>query len=727
VSEAAAKELFFLGIDCLDQENFKEAETHLKNSLDLLPSRKSTLVNLSIACLRQDKLDEAYKYASEATLLEPRDPNVLNQLSVVLIEMERSQEALEKLDEILIANPNDVDALVNKGKALLEIGRFSEAVNSFDVALSKDRTVIEAYIGIGNSLRRLNKPNEALDIFNKAISMHPNNPILLNSIAVLLQYFKRYEEALSSYDKAISYKLDYAEAFNNRGVVLQDLKRFDEAFVSYDKAIDLKPGSARAHFNKGTSLQALNDFVGAFFSYKNAFSIDPDLPFLRGSLIDAKMQVCDWANFYDEVRLLGNDVAGGKCVVQPFSFLALIDSPSGHLKCAQAYAKKQDFAVASVAFLVRGSKIRIGYVSADFRNHPMPQVIRELIERHDRDQFTVCGFSLFPDDGSILRAKIKASFDEFYDCHSLDDERVRDLIREKKIDILIDLNGYTAHCRTQIFAGRPAPIQVSYIGYVGTMAISFIDYIIGDKVVFPESADDFYTEKLVRLPHSYYSRDRSLEPSSVPQRRRDHSLPDSEFVFCCFNGAYKILPSVFDSWMRILKSVDGSVLWLLEANPVAKKNLQLEAEARGVSPERLVFAPKKSLPDHLARHRCADLFLDTLPYNAHTTASDALWAGLPVLTHCGEAFAGRVAASLLNAVGLPELITHSEAEYETTAIRLAKDPNELAALRQRLEQNKRSSKLFDTPLYIKHLEAAFEEMYERYHSGLPPEHIYVKD
>lgn len=722
-----AKKQFLLGLDFLDQENFIEAERYLRHSLEILPARKSTLINLSIACFKQNKLDAAYKYAFEATLVDSKDLNVRNQLSVVLIEMKRPQEALDILAKILSENPNYVDALVNQGKALFETGQLNKAINSFECALSKDRTAIEAYIGLGSSLRRLRKPNEAQAVFDKACSIEPNNHILLNSKALLLQDLKRFDEALASYDKAISFKGDYAEAYNNRAIMLQDLKRFDEALASYDKAIRFKADYAEAHSNKGIALQALNDWSGAINSYENALSTNPDLAFLRGSLVHAKAQVCDWGNFDEDVSSLIDDIISGKCVVHTFALLALKDSPTEHLKCAEIYAKKQEFSIGSMPPVVRRSKIKVGYVSSDFRNHPMPQVIGEIIKRHNRNQFAIFGFSLLPDDGSMLRAKIKSSFDEFYDCHSLNDSQVHELIREKEIDVLIDLNGYTTHCRTEIFAGRPAPIQVSYIGYVGTMGVPFIDYIIGDRIVFPKNAAEFYSEKLVRMPNSYYSRDRSLAPSSAPQKRSDHSLRDDQFVFCCFNAAYKILPSVFDCWMRILKSVDGSVLWLLEGNAIAVVNLKREAEARRVSSDRIIFAPKMSLPEHLARHQCADLFLDTLPYNAHTTASDALWLGLPVLTCLGEAFAGRVAASLLNAVGLPELVTHSEAEYETVAIRLAKSPNELAALRQRLVQNKLSSKLFDTPLYVKHLEAAFEEMYERYHSGLPPDHIYVKE
>lgn len=727
MSMDAAKRFFFLGLDALEQEEFSNAEKYLRNSLALLPSRRSTLVNLSIACLKQNKLQDAYQFASEATTVDQFDANSLNQLAMVLIEMKRGQEASDVLESILRTDPQYVDALVNKGKLLYELMKFSEAIECFSLAMSIDNSVIEAFIGLGSSLFRIKEIDKALSVFQHAHSKEPRNPVLLNAYANLLKDINRYDDALQKISQALRIKPKYSEALNNMGIILSIIGRNEEAVTIFDKAIELNAEYAEAYYNKGVAFQELKKTVNAISCYERALQINPHAEVWKGALIHAKMYSCAWGQFDEEIVKLMNDVFAGKYIVQPFCLIALTDSPSAHFKAAQTFASKQEFAIGQRPLLSGGAKIKIGFVSSDFRNHPMPQVIGEIIERHDRSRFIVCGFSLLPDDGSSMSANIRGSFDEFYDCHLLHSGQVQDMIRRAKIDILIDLNGYTNHSRPEIFAGRPAPIQVSYIGYVGTMGVDFIDYMIGDKIVFPEGAADYYSEKLVRMPNSYYCRDRRLKPSSAIQKRIDHRLPDDRFVFCCFNGAYKILPSMFDCWMRILKSVDGSVLWLLNDHPAATKNLQLEAEARGVSSERIVFAPKMSLPDHLARHSCADLFLDTLPCNAHTTASDALWAGLPVLTHCGEAFAGRVAASLLNAVGLPELITRSEAEYETMAIRLAKDPDELATLRRRLAQNKLSSKLFDTPLYVKHLESAFEAMYERYQSGLPPDHIYVNE
>ena len=350
----------------------------------------------------------------------------------------------------------------------------------------------------------------------------------------------------------------------------------------------------------------------------------------------------------------------------------------------------------------------------------------ELFELHNKERFSVTAFSLGRDDYSDLRRRLVSSFDHFIDCYTLSDFDVAHAIADSEIDILVDLNGFTQDGRTSIFACRPAPIQVNYLGYPGTIGGSYIDYIIGDKTLLTLTDAAFYSEKLAKIPYSYQPNDRKRQISSKALTRQEAELPDGKFVFCCFNNNYKILPHTFDSWMRILECVEGSVLWLLAENQTAIVNLRKEAETRGIAPARLVFANRVQLSDHLARHRLADLFLDTLPYNAHTTASDALWAGLPVLTQIGCPFAGRVAASLLNAIGLPELITNSREEYETLAIELALNKEKLKNIRERLHKNRLTAPLFDTPLYTRHLEAAYEAMYQRYRAGLPPDHIEIR-
>lgn len=370
-------------------------------------------------------------------------------------------------------------------------------------------------------------------------------------------------------------------------------------------------------------------------------------------------------------------------------------------------------------------KIRLGYVSTDFREHATAHLIAELFEVHDRARFEIFAYSLGQDDQSNMRARLAGSFDHFLSCEDHADVETARMIADAEIDILVDLNGFTRGARTNVFAHRPAPIQVNYLGYAGTMAAPYIDYIIGDAITLTNADQAAYSEKLVTLPHCYQPNDRRRFIADDGITRRDWGLPEEQIVFCCFNNSYKILPATFTCWMRILTAVEGSVLWLLADNQTAMQNLRKEAEARQIDPSRLIFAERTKPAQHLARHRLADLFLDTLPYNGHTTASDALWAGLPVLTQSGKTFAGRVAASLLSAVGLPKLIAQTTEEYERLAIQLATCPDVLAGIKAALAQNRTTAPLFDTVLYARHIEAAYRLMYERYRAGLAPDHICV--
>ena len=440
------------------------------------------------------------------------------------------------------------------------------------------------------------------------------------------------------------------------------------------------------------------------------------------------MHICDWINFDTECAHLISSVKNKKANTNPFAFLGISSSSDDQLQCAKSWVAEKH--PASHKSIWRGEhyrhdRIRVAYVSADFHQHATSYLTAGMFENHDKSRFEIAAISIGPDDNSEIRQRLKDSFEHFIDVTTLSDEKIASRIREAEIDILIDLKGFTQDARTNVFAPRPAPIQVNYLGYPGTMGASYIDYVIADQTVVPDECRKFYSEKIAILPNTYQVNDRKRVISDKAFNRSDVGLPSQGFVFCCFNNKYKITPHVFDRWMRILKQVEGSVLWLLEDNASSASNLKKEAVARGVSVERLVFAKRVPLPEHLARHKLADLFLDTLPYNAHTTASDALWAGVPVLTRIGETFAGRVAASLLNAIGLPELITTTSEAYEQMAIDLATHPEKLAAIKRKLAENRLTTPLFDTKLFTKHIEAAYTMMYERHQAGLPPDHIVV--
>jgi predicted O-linked N-acetylglucosamine transferase (SPINDLY family) len=454
------------------------------------------------------------------------------------------------------------------------------------------------------------------------------------------------------------------------------------------------------------------------------------LPYVFGSWFHSKMQLCDWQDIEETSDKLMRAVKSGERVISPFSMLAIPCSPDQQQQCARIFARDKFPASSTPAW--RGERyqhdrIRLGYFSGDFRDHPVAQVIAELLERHDRSRFEIVGYSFGQDTQDPWRRRLESSFDQLLDVAGKTDQEIAGLAREMEIDITVDLMGFTQRSRMGVFALRPSPIQVSYLGYPGTSGTEYIDYIMADAMVIPAEHRTYYTEQVVWLPGSYFPTDSTKAVSERHISRAELGLPEDGFVFCCFNNSYKITPDIFEIWMRLLKKVAGSVLWLSIRDATAIRNLRTQAQMRGVSPERLVFAGRMELSDHFARHRQADLFLDTFYYNAHTTASDALWAGLPVLTCLGNTFAGRVAASLLNAVGLPELITYSHQEYESLALQLATDRQRLMSLRDKLARNRGTQPLFDTVRFTKHVETAYTAMWQRQQAGLPPHHICVEN
>jgi predicted O-linked N-acetylglucosamine transferase (SPINDLY family) len=565
-------------------------------------------------------------------------------------------------------------------------------VASYERALAVKPGYVPALNNRGNALLALNRTEEALASYVQALAIRPDNAQALTHVGNLLQGLGRHEEALGSYERALAIRPDHVEALNNRANVLLDLKRFDEALASYARAL----------------------------------SHGPDYPHLPGNWVHTKMKVCDWTGLSAAFDRLAGDTAAGKPVISPFASLGTPLSSSLQRKCAELLIEAK-FPAATTAgsttVTARHDRIRLGYFSADFCEHPVAHLAAELFERHDRTRFEVIAYSFGPQVRDAMRVRLEAAFDQFFDVHSRTDQEIAQMARERGLDIAVDLMGFTRNARTGVFAARAAPVQVNYLGYPGTVGADYIDYLIADPTLIPEEQRGCYTEKISYLPHTYQVNDTLRTIADRTFTRQEAGLPEEGFVFCCFNNNWKITPGVFDLWMQLLQQVSGSVLWLFEDNPTAGRNLRAEAARRGIAAERLVFAPRMNQPEHLARHRLADLFLDTLPYNAHTTGSDALWAGLPVLTCLGETFAGRVAASLLKAVGLPELITDTPQAYEALALELASNAPKLAALRQRLAANRPTQPLFDTALFTRHIEAAYTAMWQRHQAGLPPEHI----
>jgi len=605
-----------------------------------------------------------------------------------------------------------------------------ESIADFNRAIRLAPNVPGFYNNRANALRDKELFSEALGDYDRAIALNPMYADPYCGRGNVFTALKRHGEAVAAYDKALALKPDLAEAWSGRGNVFTELKRYEEAFTAYDKALALKPGVAEAWLGRGTVLSGLKRHDEAFAAYDKALALKPDLVGVEGKRLHSSMQLCDWSNFAVALEHLVGSVRAGKANTEPFVFLSVSDSPELQFQCARQWASKNCPSAPSPLWqgeIYRHDKIRLGYVSSDFHEHATAHLMAEAFECHDKSKFEVTAVSIGVDDKSAMRQRLERSFARFLDWRNLGNAEIANAIRKAEIDLLVDLKGFTQDARTGIFAYRPAPIQVSYLGYPATMGANYIDYMIGDATIFGPAHEKFYAEKLVRLPHSYQPNDRKRAISARVFTRAECELPETGFVFCCFNGNYKILPGVFDRWMRILEHVGGSVLWLLEDHAKAAANLRKEAAMRGISPDRLRFAKRMPPAEHLARHRLADLFLDTSPCNAHTTASDALWAGLPVLTQIGETFAGRVAASLLNAVGLPELIVSSAEEYENVAVELANNPAKLGEIKHRLKTNRLTSPLFDPQLFTRHLEAAYETMYERYQAGLPPDHFAVAE
>jgi len=650
-------------------------------------------------------------------------------------------EALKALDyklaegkflESLRRWPDRVSTLTNLSTAQIRLGKYKEAEKVAERLLQLAESNCETWLNIGLIEKHKNNPEDALECFERAIRIRPDYVEAWFNRGVTLYELKRYEEALTHYARAIELKPDYAEAWSNRGVTLYELKRYEEALTHYARAIELKPDDAEFWSNRGVTLNALKRYDEVVADYTRAIELKPDSAFLLGDLIYAKLRICDWRDYQAEKEELVRKVQLRQRVSIPFAVVALQESEETNMVAARIWVSAKfpvDRGNQTAPFIINTvqdeGKIRLGYFSSDFHNHATSYLMAEFFELHDRKRFELVAFSFGPECNDESRQRLKSTFDKFVDVRSKSDREVAELSRRLGIRIAVDLKGHTYDSRTGIFACRAAPLQVNYLGYPASMGAGYMDYIIGDRTVIPESNRSCFTEKIVYLPDCYQVNDRKRMISDRKFTRIDLGLPEDGFVFCCFNNNYKITPAAFDRWMRILRKVEGSVLWLFEDNPSARGNLVREASSRGVTEDRLVFAKRMNLAEHLARLRLADLFIDTLPYNAHTTASDALWVGLPVITQVGDTFAGRVAASLLYAVGLPELVVSSDDEYEDLAVRLASDARRLEQIRQKLSQNRSTTALFDTPLVTQHIEAGYLEMYRRHENGLPPDDIYV--
>jgi predicted O-linked N-acetylglucosamine transferase (SPINDLY family) len=715
--------LYNRGVVLNDLQRYEDALDSFDRTLVLKPDFTAALINRGMALSAVNRFDDALASYDRALTQQPGNPAILTARGITLRAQRRTAEALESFERALAADPSFVDARYNRAVALLQLQRYGDALAGFESVMTAWPGNAELLSNRGVALSSLGRPAEALASFEQALAIEPNFVEVWGNRALALRGLARFEDALASYDRQLALRPGDPVAWNERGSVLRFLKRFDEALQCYSRAIEMRADYADALNNRGQALWTdKKDQPAALADLERALAINPDHAYTRGEVLHLKMYGADWDGFEKLKSKIETGIRLGQRVARPFLFQAVSNSPEDLQACSRIWARDQYFEVAGTprhdpAARKGHEKIRIGYISGEFRDQATAILMAGLYERHDREKFEVIAIDNTGAASDAMRTRLEKAFDRMIDISVMSDEAAADRIRGEEIDILVNLNGYFGKPRMGVFARRPAPIQVNYLGFPATLGASYIDYILADGIVIPPGEEKFYDEQVVRLPGSYQVNDNKGRVLAAVPSRVESGLPAKGFVFANFNNSYKLTPDVFAGWMRILKAVDGSILWLLEARAPFAQNLAQQAKAHGVDPARIVYAPELPPEQHLARLTLADLILDTLPYNAHTTASDALWAGVPLLTLRGTAFPGRVAASLLTAAKLPELITETPADYEALAIKLANEPAALKALKDKLAANRDTCALFDTEKSARNIESAYARMWQRWLDG----------
>lgn len=718
-----------LGILKAQTGQHAEALEYLRAALTSKPQSGEAYLLLGQIQADIGQFEAALESCDNALELMPRHAQTHYCRGNVLQALKRYEEALVSYDQAMALAPSRPEVLANRGNTLHDLKRYDEALQSYDQALALMPGVAMLYNNRGNTLRELHRLSDALESMDKALLIDPHYVDALINRGNVLNDLSRHEEALICFDKVLAGHPDFYLVHNYRGNVLHDLRRYEDAVASYGRALSIKPDFAEALHNQGNVMMDMGRFEETSRSFERLLACGPEWGHALGKMFHSRLHCCNWEDYAQTLERVVHKVRDGTRTDMPLPFLAVSQSASEQMLCARVYAEYQRQPFHNPLWgdqRYSHERIRVAYLSADFREHAVAYLMAGVFEEHDRSRFETIGISFRSEDPGVTGRRVKAAFDRFEDVSRITDKDVAVMMREQEIDIAVDLMGFTSGCRTTIFAYRPTPIQINYLGFPGTMGADYFDYILADRFVIPEETRACYSETVVYLPDSFQANDGRRKISDNRWTRAEVGLPESGFVFCSFNNSYKLNPPFFDVWMRLLRAVPGSVLWLVADNALVQNNLRAEAAKREVDPARLVFAPRLPYADHLARLQLAELFLDTLPFNAGTTASDALWAGVPVLTCSGNAFASRMAGSLLRALDLPELITHSLQEYEALALKLALDHGLLANIRSKLARNRTTQALFDTKRFTRHLEAAYLMMWERYQRGELPDNFSVQ-
>lgn len=660
------------------------------------------------------RFDEARKAYRQILARNSKHVESHAQLALMDFAQGRLQDAVKENERALKLRPDIAGLHNNQGSFLLTLGRFKDAAASFERALRIDPRDAQARNNLGGALSKMGRLDEALASIDAAIALVPTYAKAYSDRTMVLTRLGRFADAVASGDKAVALQPHLAEAQDHRGMALLQLGRYAEALAGFDAALAAAPDFALAHCNRGVVLDLMKRPEEALASFRRALALDPKLPMAAGPALHLRRSACDWDGAEDEGAAILARIDAGELASLPFNILSLPSSAAQQRRVAGLYtalvSARRVPAAAPIPAPAR--RLRIGYFSADLGDHPVGQAIAGVFERHDRSRFEITAFQIMPLKPDATQARLRAAVERYVDVSAMSDETTAGMARDLGLDVAVDLTGYTNHARPGIFSYGAAPVQTAWLGYPGTLANEAVPYLIADNAVIPETRRADYAEKIVALPSCFFPPD-DRRVIATPPSRAEAGLPETGFVFCSFNSAYKITPAVFEIWMRLVAAVPDSVLWLAVRHETAQRNLRAEAARRGVDPSRLVFAPHAPMDQHLGRHALADLFLDTAPFGAHSTAADALQAGLPVLTQPGETFAGRVAFSLLTSLDMPELIAADWAAYETAARDIARDGKRAADLKAKLAANLKSRPTYDTSRFTRALEAAYTALAAR--------------
>ncbi|MBF0185528.1 MAG: tetratricopeptide repeat protein [Magnetococcales bacterium] len=691
------------------------------------PDFYMALGNLGGMLAERNQLDEAILCYQKALAAKPDSCEILNSLGNALVRSHNHEAAIAAYQRVLQQQPNYADAYNGLATVMREQGKLEQSIAYYQQGLALQPNHYGLYNGLGSTLLVQGKPLEAIAAYQQAIALYPDQPNAYHNVGNVMRDLGRLEEAINYLQKALSLNQNLYQTYNSLGNVYQEQGNLEQAISCYQKSLAIYPNDTDTLSNLGLILTDINRWDDSLACYYKAATIAPDKVTLHCDVLNQLLHLAEWAEIPIRYQHMMQVFRSGRGEASPFVMLALPATAQEQKENAERYMRNKYPARANLAAerpARATDRIKVGYFSSDFQNHPVAYLTAELFELHDRSRFEIYAYSFGPDDGREMRRRIMASADHFIDLRPLTHHASAQRIVDDGIHILIDLNGFTKHARLQVLAMHPAPLQLTWLGYLGTLGAPFIDYLLSDHFITPPGSENDYTEKLLRLPECFQPNDRQRNISETPTRQQ-RGLPEKGFLFASFNKVYKINPDIFSVWMNILRRTPDSLLWLVAENQRVESNLRREAAARGVDPARIYFVQKMALADYLANYRLVDLVLDTHPYNSGTTASNALWAGCPMLTCAGSTYVSRQAGSLLRNVGLGELVTHSMAEYEELAVALCHNPGRLQTLRQQMQAQLLTSPLFDSPRFTRHLESAYQLIWQRHLQGLPPDHVSV--